>query len=591
MNGTTMHSILNGSSFPASVPSDKTFFQNLQRYVYGYIMLIICGAGVMGNILAFAVLSRKSMRSSNSATYLRCLAAVDACVLLLAILRYRSYYVLLEEASVIDMVLTFDPYVQVYVTPFFWVALGVSSFITLSLSIERYLAIRWPLTLKQRCTKSMVWVCIALIITAVFLVTFPHFLCYKLENAQFGNMSIVAIKLINTYLDARAYLHAYNNYILPIIWYMVPWVIVAVFNILLSIQVQKSSRIRVGIPNLVNLNRNLSVLIILIVGMYMVCHFPRCILAFYCLVNHCSASGMGQDVNTKTYYILVAAADTLNILNSCLNIVVYCMTGSRFRQEVKRLVLCRSCCRQSTVHPANQTLHVSLREVPATPMDDRKSLNMSYKDLQLVPSNLPSPSQSLSDLQPSSAKISSNLSLKDCYNVIHSSLVLSSNRFKSDLQVTGSSKRKLSVITQPRDVNNTYQNCGGESSGMACAAHPFATETLLPGIASDLQSPQSMSSQPSQPESPPSRVSETNAVAPSLEFKTAPTEDPEDTEAPNLSDTPESNNGALADIPKSNMSCLKTTAESRTSVLKISASDSIAHHKPAILVTSPDEKL
>ena len=43
----------------------------------------------------------------------------------------------------------------------------------------------------------------------------------------------------------------------------------------LTLQVQKSSRIRVGVPNSLNPNRNLSLLIILVVGVYMVCHFPR----------------------------------------------------------------------------------------------------------------------------------------------------------------------------------------------------------------------------------------------------------------------------------------------------------------------------
>jgi hypothetical protein len=59
----------------------------LRSYAYGYLMLIICISGFLGNVMALTVLSRRSMRSSNTATYLRCLAAVDAIVLLLAVFR------------------------------------------------------------------------------------------------------------------------------------------------------------------------------------------------------------------------------------------------------------------------------------------------------------------------------------------------------------------------------------------------------------------------------------------------------------------------------------------------------------------------
>ena len=69
----------------------------------------------------------------------------------------------------------------------------------------------------------------------------------------------------------------------------------------------------------------------------------RCILALYGLVNNCSTNNEGSGVSTPSFHLVIAIADILNILNSCLNIVVYCLTGTRFRREVKQLLLCRSC--------------------------------------------------------------------------------------------------------------------------------------------------------------------------------------------------------------------------------------------------------
>lgn len=403
---------MNNSTSGHSTEPDVTFLQNLRRYAYGYIMFTTCLVGIFSNILAFAVLSRKSMRSSNTAVYLRCLAAVDSCVLLLAIFRYQSYFILLPEKDIITSIFQLNPYVQVYLTPFFWIFLGMSSFTTFSLSLERYLAVRWPLTLKQTCTMTTVACCLGGITLTVFLITFPQFLCYKIEKAVFRNTHIVVAKLTNDYLDAHAYMQAYDHYILPIFWYMVPWFAVATFNTLLSIEVHKSSRIRIGIPNIANPNRKLSVLIMLIVFVYMICHFPRCILAFYCLINNCSSTTEGEGVDFKTYHIVQAVADMLNVLNSCCNFVIYCMSGTRFRKEAKQL-LCQFCCNsQPLMLPTMQSVHISLQGVPATPVDVRKSFNMSYKELQITP-NL-SPSKSMVELQipDSCARPSSSSSCK-----------------------------------------------------------------------------------------------------------------------------------------------------------------------------------
>jgi membrane protein required for beta-lactamase induction len=45
------------------------------------------------------------------------------------------------------------------------------------------------------------------------------------------------------YLDARHYLYAYSHYVLPIMWYMVPWTVVAVVYTLLVWQVSSIKNI------------------------------------------------------------------------------------------------------------------------------------------------------------------------------------------------------------------------------------------------------------------------------------------------------------------------------------------------------------
>ncbi|XP_076440964.1 uncharacterized protein LOC143280216 [Babylonia areolata] len=378
-----------GSGGGGSIPADVLFKQHVQRYAYGYLMLGVCLAGLVGNVLTFAVLSRKTMRCSSTATYLRSLALVDTCVLVLAVFRYRSYYVFMSEREVIRVIINFDRYVQVYVVPFFWISLGMSSYIILSLSLERYLVIRWPFTLLK--TARVRWVTVVrcgtgAAVMLVWLLTLPLLLCYRVVRTSFRHLPVAAVLVTDRYLpNPRAYLHTYNHYLLPLAWYTGPWGLVAVVNALLFWQVRKSSRIRVGVPNSLNPNRNLSLLIILIVGVYMVCHLPRCALALYCLADRCSTNNDGEDVDTRCFLLLKVTADLLNVLNSCLNTLVYCFSGAKFRREVKGLLLCRWWCHHNAVSPPTpHSVHVSLHEVPATPPDTPgKSRNLSFQELRL----------------------------------------------------------------------------------------------------------------------------------------------------------------------------------------------------------------
>ena len=67
-------------------------------------------------------------------------------------------------------------------------------------------------------------------------------------------------------------------------------------------------------------------------------------------------------------------------------------TVSRDREQTSnagRFLPCRSCCKSGAAPPpTHQSVHVSLREVPATPLNTRKSFNMSCKELQLARSRL-----------------------------------------------------------------------------------------------------------------------------------------------------------------------------------------------------------
>ncbi|XP_033738210.1 FMRFamide receptor-like [Pecten maximus] len=338
---------------------EKIFFRiKLWKICHGYIMFILIVLGVVANILAFIILSRKSVRRTTIAVYLRALSLADTFVLITAFFRYNTYKLFLTEAQDTYTVLHYSAYLNTYVEPFHWIALGVSSFVTLTLSIERFLAIRYPLTIKRSCTPFLVRVCITGIVAIVVILTSPNFFSFRVQEFHITNTSSIYVRVMTKLGRDTLYPCSYHIYVIPLLWYILPWIILTSLNLLLYLQVRRSARIRVGLPNIPNPNRNLSILILLIVIIYMVCNFPISIMVFYKLVNHMSENGMCiketttlTSTTSKEFDIINAITEILNILNSCLNIVVYCMVGTKFRRQLRDFLFCTLCKPVNKVSP------------------------------------------------------------------------------------------------------------------------------------------------------------------------------------------------------------------------------------------------
>ena len=341
------------------------FTADLKRIGEGYLLFVFCVVGVMGNVLAFITFSTKSVRTSTTSVYLRALAVADVLVLITALFRYKTYKIFLTDEQDIDTVLHFDPYIQVYVEPIHWMALGSSSFITIVLSLERYMAVKFPLYTKRSCSVPVVLFCITGVVILSIVITSPNFASYEVQHLEIPDFVSFFYASITDFGRNSLFPCTFHNYIVPIIWYIIPAIFLTILNILLSVHVHKSTRIRVGAPGISNPNRSLTVLIILIVSVYMICNFPKCIFMFYKLVNQQSnnqacveMTSSSNSPNSKAYLVIQVVTELLNVLNSCMNFIVYCLVGSRFRRELKRLLVCKS-CRKSKSWTLTRTHHQS----------------------------------------------------------------------------------------------------------------------------------------------------------------------------------------------------------------------------------------
>ncbi|KAH9499619.1 hypothetical protein Btru_074286 [Bulinus truncatus] len=331
---------------------EDTFHESVHKIGYGYLLNIISCLGVLGNILVLVVLfkhrGRGTMKSAHH--YLILMTSADITVLIFAVVRYRGYFgyitrsygIFLTDHQLERHAFCIDPYVQVYLEPCYFIALGVSSYITVFMTLDRYLVIRYPLL----CMKSVMSSIAAYLLAAVSLqltasLTSPLWFSYTVKEFHYRNKTIVAAK-ITDFGKESLYECRFHQFVIPLVWYVIPWCVMALFNTLLYAEVQKSSDACNEDHVQPRSHKRLSTVVLCLVFVHMLCSFPRCMVAIYNMVH--GREGHGNSGNmavhcapgykSRAYTCITVGANLLNVLNSCINIVIYCGLGSKFRQEL-----------------------------------------------------------------------------------------------------------------------------------------------------------------------------------------------------------------------------------------------------------------
>ena len=318
--------------------------------------------GTVGNVLSMVTLCTKRLRPQATSTSLQALAVADLLVLWTSLFSYNIYYLWMDEQTYLRTLFLYEPYIDVYVEPFYWMGLGMSSFITLTLTLQRFIAIWFPFGSRNYCTHTVNIVALLIVSLIPVTMTIPHFFYYDVIHVEYPtgiNTTLeVAVAVLTDYGARDKYRCAYHAYIIPFLWYIIPWICLAVLNTLLLLQVRHSAKVAQDGRGRSELSkrhsRNLTVLLIVLVLTYMVLNLPKCVVVLIQVVQQstkelCEA-GSGNSAEYPETALEAAdwVVSTLNNANSAVNFILYCLFGQIFRREFQRL-FCR-CQRRVSPH-------------------------------------------------------------------------------------------------------------------------------------------------------------------------------------------------------------------------------------------------
>lgn len=215
-------------------------------------------------------------------------------------------------------------------TPMNYVVMTLQScnvWITVSVSVERYIAICHPFRAARLCTRRKTLLVIAVITVVSILYNVPRLFaayarkcseyeatagadCYYLEDTALGR----------TY----AYKTVYTTVLYTILIFVVPLSSLFILNIFIIQELMRMQKRRCG-TNIHDENEaNLSLVLVLIVVVFIFCQSPGLVSQF-------------DIFDLSTFMKWLAVSNLLFVVNSAVNFLIYTAFGSKFRKVLLRV--------------------------------------------------------------------------------------------------------------------------------------------------------------------------------------------------------------------------------------------------------------
>ena len=331
--------------------SDSSLEQSCRLYEF-IINTVIVGifvvVGMIGNSLAFAVFWKGKFNKSTSFLFM-CLSLTDSAVLLTAFVTTSIAY-FVKYTGYMQGFGNAYPYIAVYVLPLQFVAQTATLWVTVLITVNRYIHVCVPLRASQWCTISKVKKQMTAVLLLAVLYTIPTFAESRIEHVMPNNTNNITLNS-TTYIARVGYTRLWSAYGYYLIYHIVlcgifiiilPTSILAMLNMCL-VKALKTRR-RMTMHNLHTQNESsMTIVLLIIVLVSIVCQFPALVTLVAWIVTSKDVFSCGGDL----FYVM-PVTNMLIVLNSSVNFIIYVICNKRFR-GVMTEKLCKRCAPEQVV--------------------------------------------------------------------------------------------------------------------------------------------------------------------------------------------------------------------------------------------------
>ncbi len=300
----------------------------VQFSLYGVALPCICTLGMIANLLSIIIFCQKKMRSSIS-IYLAGLSVFDFLLLFFATLIYPSISYCYDLRHEI-----FCRFLTSYILATYPLSLIVqfgSVWICVAITVDRYLAVKFPLRVKQLCTVRRACLLVTAISVIGILYRIPAMFELRIEGGRLDQTAFGA---------STVYQLIYKTYLYLAVMYLIPFAAMIVLNTLITVALREAQRQR----QLMGGNRaggrgkrerHCTVMAVLVTVTFLLFNAP----AF--LNNILDASK--TDERQLWRYTMVYLSNVLVCLNALANFIIYYALGKQCG-VVPAVRICRERC-------------------------------------------------------------------------------------------------------------------------------------------------------------------------------------------------------------------------------------------------------
>ncbi|GAB1606692.1 FMRFamide receptor-like, partial [Argonauta hians] len=299
-------------------------FYDITQMVTGLVLYpSTCGLGLIGNILCLIVFSLKPMRTSTN-VYLQALAVADTVKLTTDFLYFIVVLLLrIDKKQGVKL----HGYLYPYAHYLFNMSLCISAWLTVGVSVERFIFICQPFRVKRFCNiRRAIKICTATFIFGT-LISLPYMLRYrtKLEmvngTVQVSGISVTALWNDQQFATIFTWTHALLRSAIPLL-----------LLICLNLLIWRGLKRPTTIKKSARLKYKVTLTLIYVVSVFCICVTPDAILSTVLGLGYYEENYLARGVREITDYLLQ--------VNSAVNFVIYYFSCTAFREHINSIVIC-----------------------------------------------------------------------------------------------------------------------------------------------------------------------------------------------------------------------------------------------------------
>ena len=313
-------------------PNDATM-SALKFWINSVLTNIIVILGLIGNSLTIIILTRRAMRSSTN-IYLSALAVWDIVVLICTALLIG-----LDLPEFVWYRHCVYAYVVSYAYPLALIAQTATIWLTVSFTVERYIAVCHPLKAARMCTIKRAKVVIYGVSIGATLYNMPRWFEYKAiqyDNPELGNLSITIVSQ-TSFVQNPWYTQIYFSWLYVPIMCIIPLATLSILNTCLVMAVRRSQKQRKDMNVRQSRENNVTIMLASVVVVFILCQVPALVynLAYAIDREYVENESFG-------YGVLSVMRNYLVTFNSAINFLLYCALGQKFRRIFLH-TFCKKC--------------------------------------------------------------------------------------------------------------------------------------------------------------------------------------------------------------------------------------------------------